>query len=67
MHNQVTEIARQVISDEPVISIRLPRDADTRREGCIAFVWPPQPVRSAPIGLATCVRAAANAARGWSA
>jgi hypothetical protein len=45
VHNQVTEIARQVISDEPVISIRLPRDADTRREGCIAFVWPPQPVR----------------------
>jgi hypothetical protein len=44
VHNQVTEIARQVISDEPVISIRLLRDADTRREVCIAFVWPPQPV-----------------------
>jgi hypothetical protein len=51
VHNHVTEIARQVISDGHVISIRLQRDVDTRREVSIAFVWPPQPVLIEPAQL----------------
>jgi hypothetical protein len=48
VHNHVTELVRQVVSDEHVISIRLLRDIDTRREVSIAFVWPPQPTLIEP-------------------